>query len=55
MADFLTVLSEYDIAGAYWVNLKLAFFAGLFALVLGTILALFRISPVPSLKLAGTA
>ena len=55
MADFLTVLSEYDIAGAYWVNLKLAFFAGLFALVLGTILALFRISPVPSLKRAGTA
>jgi len=55
LADFLTVLSEYDIAGAYWVNLKLAFFAGLFALVLGTILALFRISPVPSLKLAGTA
>ncbi|GAB2596056.1 amino acid ABC transporter permease [Pseudactinotalea suaedae] len=55
MADFLTVLSEYDIAGAYWVNLKLTFFAGLFALVLGTILAMFRISPIPSLNLAGTA
>jgi glutamate transport system permease protein len=55
LADFLTVLSEYDIAGAYWVNLKLTFFAGLFALVLGTILAMFRISPIPSLNLAGTA
>ena len=53
MADFLTVLSEYDIAGAYWVNLKLAFFATVFALVLGTILAMFRISPVPSLNFAG--
>jgi glutamate transport system permease protein len=55
LADFLTVLSEYDIAGAYWLNLKLAFFAGVFALVLGTILAMCRISPVPSLNLAGTA
>ncbi|WP_156251222.1 amino acid ABC transporter permease [Pseudactinotalea terrae] len=54
MADFLTVLSEYDIAGAYWVNIKLTFFAGIFALVLGTILAMFRISPVPSLNFAGS-
>jgi glutamate transport system permease protein len=55
LADFLTVLSEYDIAGAYWVNIKLTFFAGIFALVLGTILAMFRISPVPSLNFAGSA
>lgn len=55
MADFLTVLSEYDIAGAYWINVQLTILAGLFALVLGTVLAMFRISPIPSLNLAGTA
>lgn len=55
MADFLTVLSEYDIAGAYWINVQLTFLAGLLALVLGTVLAIFRISPIPSLNLAGTA
>lgn len=54
MADFLTVLSEYDIAGAYWINLQLTFFAGIFALLLGTVLAMLRISPIPSLSFAGT-
>lgn len=54
MADYLEVLSQYDLAGAYWINLKLAFFSGVFAFVLGLILALMRISPVPSLRAAGT-
>lgn len=54
MADFLQVLAEYDILGAYWVNIKLAFFAAIFALVLGMILALMRISPIPSLQAIGT-
>ncbi|UFU04199.1 amino acid ABC transporter permease [Ruania suaedae] len=53
MSDFLEVLSTYDIAGAYWVNLKLTFFAAIFAFVLGTVLAMMRISPIPSLQLAG--
>lgn len=55
VSDFLEVLANYDIAGAYWLNLKLAFFSALFALVLGTILALMRISPLPSLQWAGAA
>lgn len=53
MSDFLEVLSNYDIAGAYWFNLKLTFFSAIFALILGTILALMRISPLPSLQWAG--
>jgi len=53
VGDFLQVLGEYDIAGAYWFNVKLAFFSGIFSLVLGTILALMRISPLPSLQWAG--
>lgn len=55
VSDFLEVLANYDIAGAYWLNLKLAFFSALFSLVLGTILALMRISPLPSLQWAGAA
>lgn len=54
MSDFLQVLSTYDIAGAFWVNVKLAFFAGIFGLALGSVLALMRISPVPSMQWIGT-
>lgn len=55
MSDFLEVLSQYDIAGAYWINLKLTFFAAICSLILGTILAMMRISPLPSLQWAGAA
>ncbi len=54
MSDFLSVLSEYNIAGAYWVNIRLAFFSGVFAFTLGLILALMRISPVRSLQSIGS-
>lgn len=53
MSDFLEVLANYDIAGAYWLNIKLAFFGGIFSLIIGTILALMRISPIASLQWAG--
>jgi len=52
--QFLDVLANYDILDAYWLNVKLAVLSGLFALVLGTILALMRISPIGSLKWAGS-
>lgn len=54
MDQFLDVLANYDILGAYWLNIKLAVLSGIFALVLGTILALMRISPIGSLKWAGS-
>lgn len=54
MGDFLSMLSNYDIAGAYWVNIRLAFLAGVFGLLLGTVLALMRVSPVPSLQAIGS-
>lgn len=54
MSDFLEVLSNYDIAGAFWVNIKLAFFAGIFGLILGSVLALMRVSPVPSMQWIGS-
>lgn len=53
MSDFLEVLSNYDIAGAFWVNIRLAFFAGILGLLLGTVLAMMRISPVRSMQAIG--
>ena len=51
--QFTSLFSEYDVLGAFWVNVQLTVFAGLIALVVGTALALMRISPVPSLQWAG--
>ena len=49
-------LADYgaDIPLAFWTNIRLAFLATLGSFVLGVVLALFRISPVPSLRALGT-
>lgn len=55
MSDFLEILSGYDLVGAYWMNIRLAFFSFILALALGFILALMRISPIASLRAVGTS
>lgn len=45
----------YDVLGAFWTTIQLTSFAAVFALILGTILAAFRLSPVPILNWIGTA
>ncbi len=59
MGDFLSQMAElftqYDVAGAFWVNIQLTFWAAILSLVLGTVLALMRISPIASLQWAGAA
>ena len=55
LSQFPTLLAQYDVPGAFWVNIQLTFWAAIFSLVLGTALALFRISPVASLRWAGAA
>ncbi|GAA1351120.1 ABC transporter permease subunit [Arthrobacter koreensis] len=55
MEGFLELFGEYDVVGAFWVNIQLTFWAGLWSLVLGTILAVMRISPIASLRWFGTA
>lgn len=52
--DLGSVLGQYDVPAAFWVNIQLTIYAGILALVLGTLLALMRISPVPSLRWAGS-
>lgn len=59
MNDYLSglgaLLGRYDVLGAFWTNIQLTFWGALFALVLGTVLALMRISPIASLQWSGTA
>lgn len=51
----MDVISEAfpDILQAFWLNIRLAIYSGVLALVLGTILAAFRVSPVPVLRAIG--
>ncbi|MCF4122983.1 amino acid ABC transporter permease [Antribacter sp. KLBMP9083] len=59
MDDYFAELGElferFNVVGAFWTNIQLTFWAALIALALGTVLALMRISPIASLRFAGTA
>lgn len=55
MDGFLDLISQYNVLQAFGVNLALAALSAIGAFVLGSILALFRISPVPSLQAFGTS
>lgn len=50
-----TLFTTYNVLGAFWVNVQLTFWAAIGAFVIGSVLALMRISPVPSLQFVGTA
>lgn len=52
---YLSLFEEFDVLGAFWVNIQLAFWAAIGSLILGTVLALMRISPIASLQWAGAA
>lgn len=49
------ILSSYAILGAFWMTIKISFFGALGALVLGTVLAVMRVSPVATLRAMGTS
>jgi glutamate transport system permease protein len=51
----LDFLSEYDVLGAFWVNVQLTVYAAIGSLVWGTILVAMRVSPVPIMRTFGTA
>jgi len=52
MAD---ILARYDLLGAFWLTIQLAFWSAIGSLVIGTVIAVLRVSPVPVLRLIGTA
>ncbi|GAB3883579.1 amino acid ABC transporter permease [Terrabacter terrigena] len=47
------ILEKYDILAAFWMTIKLTFFSAIGALVLGTVLAIMRVSPVAVLRRLG--
>lgn len=49
------ILSKYDILGAFWVTIQLSVLAAVGALVLGTMIAILRVSPVGVLRVIGTS
>jgi glutamate transport system permease protein len=53
--NYLSLFETYDVPAAFWVNIQLSFWAAIWALAIGTVLALFRISPIPSLQWFGAA
>lgn len=55
LTDFASLFAQYDVPGAFWVNLQLTFWAAIGSAVLGALVALMRISPIASLRLLGTA
>ena len=49
------VLENFDVfVGGFWVTLQLCVLSAIGALLIGTIMAIFRISPVPPLRAVGT-
>jgi len=50
----LDLLSRYDVLGAFWLTVQLAVLSAIGALLLGTVVAVLRVSPVRVLQLIGT-
>ncbi|HXL61624.1 MAG TPA: amino acid ABC transporter permease [Mycobacterium sp.] len=45
---------KYDVVGAFWTTIQLTVYSAVGALILGTVLAAMRLSPVPMLNWIGT-
>lgn len=54
MFDFLDS-GQYDVLGAFWVTVQLTIYSAIGSLVWGTVLAGMRVSPVPLMRVFGTA
>ncbi|MFD0705116.1 amino acid ABC transporter permease [Alloscardovia venturai] len=50
MNEFWGLFKEYDVLGAFLVNIQLTFWAAVIATLLGIILIMIRISPISSLR-----
>lgn len=50
-----SLLEEYDVVAAFWMTIKLTFFSAIGSLVIGTVVAVLRVSPVSVLRSFGTA
>ncbi|MDX6320866.1 MAG: glutamate transport system permease protein, partial [Propionibacteriaceae bacterium] len=48
-----TLLSEYDVLAAFWMTIKLAVLSAIGSLIIGTVVAVCRVSPVAVLQWFG--
>lgn len=48
------ILSKYDVLGAFWVTIQLSVLSAIGALVIGTVIAVLRVSPVAVLRALGS-
>ncbi|MEU8849097.1 amino acid ABC transporter permease [Streptomyces sp. Marseille-Q5077] len=55
MFDFLSDYNDPTLLGAFWMTVKLTFFSAIGSMILGTLLAAMRVSPVPLMRGFGTA
>ncbi len=49
------IFSQYDVLGAFWVTIQLSVLSAIGSLLLGTFLAVLRVSPVRVLRFIGTS
>ena len=50
-----TILEDFGLLSAFWMTLKLTFWSAIISLIIGTIVAIMRLSPVGILQRAGAA
>lgn len=50
-----TILEDYGLLAAFWMTLRLTFWSAIFSLIIGTVVAIMRLSPVGVLQRAGAA
>lgn len=55
MEGIQTLLNEYDVLGAFWMTIKLTFFGAIGAMIIGTVVAIMRVSPVRVFQTFGLA
>lgn len=55
MGGLAELLADYDVLGAFWMTIQLTFWGALGALLIGTVIAVLRVSPVGVLQRFGAA
>lgn len=49
------LFTEFDVLGAFWMTIKLAVVSAVLSLLLGTVIAVMRVSPAPAMRAVGAA
>ncbi|MEE9965345.1 MAG: amino acid ABC transporter permease [Propionicimonas sp.] len=55
MAEFAELFGTYDVLGAFWMTIQLTVWGAVGALIIGTVIAVLRVSPVGVLQRFGSA